>query len=222
MAVELYDEHEQSERVRKWLRENSFSIFMGVALALGGLFGWRQWQDYQVQRSALANEYYSALQRELDRQDLTAAQQQYQSMREAAGSHAYVSLAGMLLAASLVENGQIDEAAALYRELLDSSGQDALKPLVRLRLAVLETAQGQGESALALLEGPPSEGYAGLWHETRADALFDLGRLADAADEYRRAIDALAAAAQDSRQAEIKLDTVRSGMPADIAPNPAS
>ncbi|MFU8876633.1 MAG: YfgM family protein [Wenzhouxiangellaceae bacterium] len=214
MAVELYDEHEQSERVRKWLRENGFSIFMGVALALAGLFGWRQWQDYQVQRSAMANEYYSAVQSELERQNLAAADQQYQAMTEAVKSHAYVSLAGMLLASAMVENGQTEQAAALYRELLDSVRQPALEPLLRLRLAALETALGQGESALGLLEGEVPAGYAGIWHETRADALFDLGRLADAADEYRRAIDSLGVSGQDSRQAEIKLDTVQSRLTA--------
>ena len=60
MAVELYDDHEQSERVRNWISENGVSIVMGVVLALAGIFGWRQWQDYQVVQAPLAKEYYVA------------------------------------------------------------------------------------------------------------------------------------------------------------------
>ncbi len=212
MAVELYDEHEQSERVRKWLGENGISIFMGVALALAGLFGWRQWQDYQAERALLANEYYAALQRELDRQDLEAAQQQYQAMREGVKSHTYVALAGMLLGSSLVEARQTEQAAQIYRQLMETAKRDALEPLIRLRLAAIETSLGAPESALSLLQGQAPEGYGGLWHETRADAMFDLQRLADAATEYRRALDLLRESGQDLRQVEVKLDTVRSSI----------
>lgn len=222
MAVELYDEHEQSERVRKWLRENGVSIFMGVALALAGLFGWRQWQDYQAQRALLANEYYAALQHELDRQDLDAANQQFQTMREGVSSHAYVALAGMLLGSSLVEDGQTEQAAQIYRQLMESAKHDALEPLIRLRLAAIETSLGRAESALALLQGPVPEGYGGLWHETRADAMLDLQRLADAAVEYRQALDLMREAGQDLRQVEVKLDTVQSSLTAALAETEAS
>ena len=72
MAVELYDEHEQSERVRGWLRENGASLLIGVGLALAGIFGWRQWISYQDSRDLLASEYYTAIQLELDEDRLSA------------------------------------------------------------------------------------------------------------------------------------------------------
>ena len=43
MAIDdLLDEHEQSERVRSWLRKNGASIIGGVAIAIGAIAGW-QW-----------------------------------------------------------------------------------------------------------------------------------------------------------------------------------
>jgi len=210
MAVELYDEHEQSERVRGWLRENGVSIVMGVVLALGGIFGWHQWQDYQVRQSTLANEYYAAVQDELDAGQLDAAQQQYATMREAVGEHAYVALAGMLLAATHAEQGESEAARDIYRDLLAVDEWPALRPMLRLRLAAAETAAGDAAAALRLLEEDPPAGFEALWVELRGDVLFDLGRHAEAAEAYEQAVERLAGEGNSTRLAEAKLDHVRS------------
>ncbi|MDT8408514.1 MAG: tetratricopeptide repeat protein [Wenzhouxiangellaceae bacterium] len=210
MAVELYDEHEQGERVRKWLRENGFSIAMGIALALAAIFGWRQWQDYQSGQALLANEYYAAIQRELDAGQLEIAASQYAEMRDAVDQHGYVALAGMLVAAGHVEADDIEAAASIYRTLLESGQWEALKPLIRFRLAGLEGSNGEHEQALARLEGDPPEGYAGLWLELRGDLLFDLGRLEQAAEAYALAVDQLRGEGGNFRPVETKLTAVRS------------
>ncbi|MFO7762370.1 MAG: tetratricopeptide repeat protein [Wenzhouxiangellaceae bacterium] len=210
MAVELYDEHEQSERVRNWLRENGVSILMGVVLALAGIFGWRQWQDYQGGQAALANEYYAAIQRELEADDVEAAAEQFAAMREGVGEHAYLALAGMLLASSLTEAGETERAAEIYGALLDAGKWPALEPVIRLRIALAETQLGRGESALARLEGNAPVGYEGLWLETRGDILFDLNRFGDAAEAYAAAVEQLRGEGRTFRQAETKLDAVQS------------
>lgn len=210
MAVELYDEHEQSERVRSWLRENGVSMAMGVVLALAGIFGWRQWQDYRAEQAVLANEYYAAIQQELEADNRQAAAEQYAAMREGVGDHSYVALAGMLLAGAWSEAGEIERAADIYRELLDLDQWQSLEPLLRLRLAVIETALGRGEAALALLDGEAPTGYEGMWLETRGDVLFDAGRLDEAAEAYAAAVEQLRGAGRDARQAEVKLDAARS------------
>lgn len=210
MAVELYDEHEQSERVRNWLKENGASLVLAVVLALAGIFGWRQWQDYRAERAILANEYYSAIQQELAANQIDAAADQLAAMREGVGSHAYVALAGMLVASARAEAGDADAAAAIYEELLAGGDRPSLEPLIRIRLALLETARGRGEAALELLAGDPAAGYEGLWLETRGDILFDLERF-DAADQaYAAAVEQLRGEGRNFRQAEVKLDAVRS------------
>lgn len=210
MAVELYDEHEQSERVRSWLRENGVSILMGVVLALAGIFGWRQWQDYQAGQAALANEYYAAIQQELDAGNNQAAAEQFAAMREGVGEHGYVALAGMLLAAAWAESGETENAAGIYRSLVDSGKWPSLEPLIRLRLALIETALGRSDAALALLQGDAPTGYEGLWLETRGDVLLDLDRFDDAAEAYAAAVTQLRGEGRNFRQAELKLDAARS------------
>jgi RNA polymerase sigma-70 factor (ECF subfamily) len=76
------------------------------------------------------------------------------------------------------------QVAALYERLVSLTGSD----VVRLNHAAA-VAEAEGAAAgLALLEGLELGGYRYL-HSTRAELLRRLGRLAEAADAYRRALD---------------------------------
>lgn len=126
MAVELYDEHEQSERVRNWIKEYSSAIIIALILAFGSIFGFRQWQDYQANQQALAADYYRVVADQLSAEEYDVAAAEYEAMREAVGGSAYAGLAGMRLAAAQVENGRLAPAEATYREILDNR---RLRPL---------------------------------------------------------------------------------------------
>jgi len=210
MAVELYDDHEQSERVRNWISENGVSIVMGVVLALAGIFGFRQWQDYQQVQANLANEYYVAVQREIDAGELQAAFDQYERMREASGDHPYLALAGMQVAAAQAAEGDLETAADLLSELREQDSWASLQPMLRLRLAMIQTARGESEAALSLLNGETPSGFDGLWMETRGDVLLDLGRLEEAAQAYEAAVTQYEGEGNNSRLARVKLDFARS------------
>ncbi|HET6592032.1 MAG TPA: tetratricopeptide repeat protein, partial [Xanthomonadales bacterium] len=58
IMVEIYDQHEQSEIVKKWLRENGGAIVLGLVLAFGGLFGFRQFQFWQDSKQQQASAEY--------------------------------------------------------------------------------------------------------------------------------------------------------------------
>ena len=61
MAIDdLLNEHEQSERVRSWIRNNALGLVGGVALGLGAIVGWQWWQGKQVQGQMDANVRYTA------------------------------------------------------------------------------------------------------------------------------------------------------------------
>ena len=48
MAIDdLLDEHEQSEKVRTWLKDNAVGLIGGIALGLALIGGWQWWQKQQ-------------------------------------------------------------------------------------------------------------------------------------------------------------------------------
>lgn len=206
MAVELYDEHEQSERVRKWLQDNGVAVVMGLVLALAGILGWRQWQDYQANQALMANEYYAAVQREIEAGDLEQARAQLDQMSQAVGKHAYATLAALLVASMEISEGELDAAADRLRGLEETGRIQALAPVIRLRRALVEIAREQPESALALLGDQAPGGMEALWHELKGDALAALGRHSEAVAAYEQAVERYRGDGQSFRVVQIKLD----------------
>jgi len=189
MAVELYDEHEQSERVRQWIKEYAPAIVMGLVLAFGGIFGFRYWQDHQSGQRALASEYYEVIRQEVQAGELAGAEEQFQVMRDSVGRNAYVGLAGMHLASAYVADGQLSPAANIYREVLDDRRLRSLWPVATLRLVRVLEARGEIEEALALVDGEAPHGFAAAWLEARGDLLFERGRVAEARLAWQEALD---------------------------------
>lgn len=210
MAVELYDEHEQSERVRNWLKENGFSLAMGVALALAGIFGWRQWLDFKANQAILASDYYTTIQREVAEDRLSSAQEQFALMSDSVDGHAYTTLAAMLVAGAEAEAGELESAAARYDGLLERTEGLSLNPIVRIRRARLSAALDQSEQGLDLIDGTPPTGFESLWFEVRGDLLASLGRFDDAASAYEQASEQLRGEGNNPRLVETKLNAIRS------------
>jgi predicted negative regulator of RcsB-dependent stress response len=212
MAVELYDEHEQSERVRSWIKEYGFSLVMGLVLAFAGIFGFRQWQDHQVGQRFLAAEHYDVIQRDLDANNLDAAEQQYQLMRNEISRSAYVGMAGLLMAGAYVADGRLEPAAQIYREILDNRKLSSLWPATTLRLARVQEAQGDVREALRLLEGDAPPGYKGAWAELRGDLLLSQGQLDEARIAYQQALDNLTGQGGNRGMIQLKIDATGPGL----------
>jgi predicted negative regulator of RcsB-dependent stress response len=211
MAVELYDEHEQSERVRRWIKEYGYSIVLGLVLAFGGIFGFRQWQEHQAGQRYLAAEYYEVIQRELDGESMEFAEEQFQAMRDAVSRSAYTGLAGLLMASAYVEDGQLEPAARIYRDILDNRKLESLWPVTTLRLARVLEAQGDVREALALLDGDPPAGYRGAWAEVRGDMLMLQGQPDQARLAYREALDNLTGQGGNRGLLQMKIDATGPG-----------
>jgi len=98
------------------------------------------------------------------------------------GRGAYVLQAAI---ASLQTDSPIDwtEVTALYREL----SRLTRSPVVELNRAVAVAESGHPAAALVIVDALELDGYRYL-HSTRAELLCRLGRPAEAADAYRRAL----------------------------------
>ncbi len=189
MTTELYDDLEQGERVRAWLKENGSGILIGVALAIGAVFGYRQWQLRDDNRNYDAARLYAVVQSALDGADLDAAAAGYADLGEYR-KHLYRILAGLQLAAAYADRERAGEAIAVLDELRRTAAQRDLLPLITLRLARLLTADGQPERAVELLADiAPQSALAALAAEARGDAYAALGRAGEAQAAYREAID---------------------------------
>ena len=205
MAIDdLLDEHEQGERVRTWLRENGAGLIGGVVLGLAVIAGWQWWQKQRVQQRLRAGDQFQTVVADVTAKKLKQAQEH--AAKLPAG--AYATLAALDLAKAQVDAGQRDAAIATLRA---AQPKDAsLAAVVDLRLAQLLIDAGKPADALARL--PKGSADAGV-EQVRGDALFALGKTAEARTAYTQALTHLDVAAPQRKVLELKLSQV-GGVPA--------
>ena len=198
MAIDdLLDEHEQSERVRGWLRKNGVSIIAGVAIAIGGIAGWQWWQKQQGNELANANVQYQVVLKQLQDKKLDEAAKGVKAL-EGGKSSLYADLAAMQLAKAQVDAGKNDEALATLRGI---QAEPEFKTAIDQRIARLLIAGGKSDEAIKQL-GTASDS-ASL--EIHGDALMAAGKRDEARGQYEKALKTLDVAAPQRRLLEIKV-----------------
>lgn len=213
--MEVYDSHEQSERVKGWLRENGSAIVMGLVLAFGSLFGFKQWQLWQDGKSQRASAEYELMVELLAEDQLDAAVANFETLRSEYPKSSYTALASLHMAAARVNAGQADLAVSLLEQAMASARPEPVRVIARQRLARLKLDLGEPEAALRLLEGAPSDtGFEARFAEIRGDVHLALGDTALAAAEYSRALDLQETGIGYRRLLELKLEAVTGDQPA--------
>lgn len=208
MAFEDYDEYEQGEAVRKWIRENGFAVAIGVVLALLLIFGYRQWQAHKTGHQIQAAAQYSVLQNAVqgdNKQAMTAA---LGDLQKNYANTPYAALGSAAVAEYQVGKDDLKSAAESLQWAVSHSKQPALKSLFTLRLARVQIAQDQARQALKTLDGIPSGDYAATAAELRGDAQLKLGDADAARRAYSQALAKLGEDAPERNAVQMKFDNL--------------
>ena len=192
---ELLDEHEQGERVRSWLRQNSLGLVGGLALGLALIWGGRWWMEQAHQKRVAEGEAYRAALASIGANELDKAATQAAALKQGP----YAALVAMDLAKAQLDAGKRDEAIATLRAV--NSNDAGITLVARQRLARLLIDAGKGEEALSLLAG--SDDATSI--EIRGDAHFALDKREDARKDYVDALRKLDVAAPQRQLLEFKL-----------------
>ena len=183
MAIDdLLNEHEQSERVRGWIRSNAIGLIGGVGLGLGAIFGWQWWQGQQTQAQMGVNARYAEVVANYEAGRLPADKGRAALEQIGKGNPTLGTLAALQLAKAQAESGKRDDAIATLRNLRDVDAD--LRPIVRQRLARLLIDAGKAKEALPLLDDDKNPSML----DVRGDARFALGELVLAQKDYMKAL----------------------------------
>ncbi len=200
--MELYDtEEQQVEAIKDWWKENGKAVIFGAVIGLGGLFGWRYYQDSVVAAQEAASQSYSKAMDALQAKGIES-EGTIQTFIDVNKETEYAVLAAMQLAKAQVEAGQLDEALAQLEWAKGATKDAALKPLLTFRVARLQAEQGQFDDALTQLTSIQEKSWAGRVAELRGDILMRKGDSAAAYAAYTEAQQA-----EDASQTlQMKLD----------------
>ncbi len=166
---QLETDEQRAEVLMAWLRENAAVIILGVALGLGGIFGWNYWRSSSVESQQVMADHYEALLTKI-----STADNETLKMTEAEATQQldanYLAFFHAHLAAKWIEKKDFAAAEALFNQIINSKTQDdGLRHLAILRLAYLKMDQQQYEEAQKILASIKDSAFLGLAREAEGD-----------------------------------------------------
>jgi predicted negative regulator of RcsB-dependent stress response len=200
-----YDEHEQGERVRGWLRDNGSSLITGIAMGLALVFGWQWWQGRGTQHKEEASGQYQTYSDALVANDAAKAKVLSAQLGEKFGDTAYSTLASLREAAAQHDAGHDDRALAVLRAARPKVADPGLVELFDIRIARLLLLSGKTEEAGKALAAIANPRYPQVVNELRGDVAIAQGKRDEARKDYERALAVLDQAAPTRALLELKL-----------------
>jgi len=206
---DLYDTHEQGERVKGWLRENGSAIVMGLVLAFGLMFGFKQWQAWETSKRQQASAEYQVMASLIKDDNMDAAVSNYEILKAEYPKSAYTSMAAMMMAKSRLIAGQLDLAANDLKYAMQHAQPKPVQIIARERLARLRLSQGDTEAALKLLdESPSAVGFEAQFAEIRGDIYRVNGESEMAIASYQTALNEMEEGVGNRELLEVKLEAL--------------
>ena len=176
----LKTDEEKAEEIKKWWKENGTSVLAGVALAVGGTFGWQQWQGHQVTQSEQASALFS----QISAGTVIDKAGTLEKITNDYGSTPYAAFASMEKAKDAKDNKTAIEALRIAVK----SEQVNISRIARLRLTRALLAEGKLSEANALLNQTLPAAYTSLVEELKGDLHLAKKELDQARQSYDRAI----------------------------------
>src|SRR4051794_17266075 len=93
-----YDDEAQVEQLKQWWKENWLALATGLALGLGGIYGWQQWQSHQDKVAGEASQAYEDLRKAADASKSDEAQQLAQRLIDGYAGTPYAAEAALRIA----------------------------------------------------------------------------------------------------------------------------
>jgi predicted negative regulator of RcsB-dependent stress response len=195
--VELLSEEEQWDRLKAWVRTNGPSVLVLSGLMLLGWFGWQWWQERGVAKNVAARTAYESIVSSFDIGEPEKALAGIETLRSDYPGSPYVAAADLAAANVFVGSNELDKAAERLERVANAAPDELLRPVVRLRLARVQSAKGDYEAALATLGAAEMGVHEPARLEVRGDVLLASGDRDGALRDYEAALLLLPEAEQE-------------------------
>ncbi|MCW9046535.1 MAG: tetratricopeptide repeat protein [Gammaproteobacteria bacterium] len=182
-------EEQQLEAIKKWWKENSTMVVMGITVGVGSIFGWQFYQAESVKHAEHASVLYEQVL--INSTEPSKINDQLATVNQLEAEFddtPYASLSALIVAKQQLAAGQIDKAQQQYRWVIENAKQDELKYLAKIRLSRLLLAANELDKALVLLNEDYPESFKAMVLELKGDVLSTQGNKAEAKMAYNKAI----------------------------------
>ncbi len=205
--MEYKTDEEQSEALKKWLRDNGSSLITGLLFGGAVLFGGKAWLAYMERGKEEASNVYTQLAQAAQTGEEQAASSQHEALLKDSASSVYSSLAALQMAKLHADKGDLAAAQAQLQWVLEHGDDAVLLDIVRLRIARVLIAQQDYPGAQAQLAAVKVTDENQAMHaEIEGDLAMAQGDFAAAHSAYEKALAMLQVGAPERSYLEAKRD----------------
>ena len=200
--MDVYNtEEEQVQAIKKWWKENAFSIIAGIVIGAIVLGGYKLWTEKKISQAQQASVIYSnILSSNSDKSKNTA------TLKSEYASTPYAALSSLLLAKDFVLAKDIEKAISELKWVIDNNNDEGIQHIAQQRLARLYLSQDNISEAENLIKGIKAAGFSSAYNEIRGDINLAKKLPVQAKENYRIALSSLAPGDQRYSIIKMKLD----------------
>jgi predicted negative regulator of RcsB-dependent stress response len=187
MATYDLEEQEQLAEIKTWWSQHGNMLLNVLTAAALVVIVWQGWSWYQRTQTAQAAMVYNVLQKAVVDKDSQRIKAASGELIEKFGRTGYASLGAMTTAKAMIDAADAKTAKLQLQWVVDH-GQDELRDLARLRLAVVLLDEKAYAEALKQLDGKVSPGFEARFADNRGDVLAAQGQSAEAKVAYQGAL----------------------------------
>ena len=190
MAYDL-QEQESIDQLKAWWEKWGTPITAVVCAGCLAFAGWNGWQWWKRNEAAKAAGAYMALQQAALANDVKNIASLSNGLLESYGSTVYAPLGALVASKATLAAGNLDEAAAKLKWIVDQSGRPEFDTIARVRLAGIYFDAGKLDDAIAVLDGAkPTERQNSLVLDRRGDVLAAKGDVKGARECWMKVLEA--------------------------------
>ncbi|ATC97896.1 YfgM family protein [Pseudoalteromonas spongiae] len=204
--MEVYStEEQQAEAIKRFFRENGTSLIAGVVLGLGGLYGWKAYNQSQIDSAEAASDAYTQLISTAGQENSDVLAKSDAFLTEYKDS-SYAVLAAFVSAREAVDAKDYSAAKEKLEWIVTNAPKAELKAIATTRIARIELAEGNFDAALAKLNTTLPEAFKAQVEELKGDIYLAKDDKDNARLAYQAALDA--AGETQNQLLQVKLDNL--------------
>lgn len=183
--MEIYStEEQQAEAIKRFFRENGISLAIGIIVGLGGLYGWKAYNENQITSAEQASDSYTKL---VESDDVLSSADTFISEHKDTN---YAALAAFVAAKDAVDAQKLDVASEKLNWIISNVDNTELKAIATTRLARIQIAQEKFDDAMNTLNASMPEAFDASIAELKGDIYAAQGKKEQARTAYQAAVDA--------------------------------
>lgn len=198
--ISTSSDQEQIDATKKWIKENALSAFLGLAIGLGGVYGWRYYKEDQESSRVEASFKFEEVK--------SANLEKVMSFIKLNPGTIYSTNLAFKKSSELANLGQYDEARELLKKVMLEASNDVHQIIARINIAKIYLLEKNPKKAIELLKANVDfKTLVAYKNLVLGDALF-ADNNADAKQYYKDAITGLSGYPSLASSTQLKIDNL--------------